>query len=332
MGGAVLVFVDESGRRVADLTSSSSRGVVDRQPAFSNDGAWIAFASNRGRDKPEATSLWVVSARSGGRKARLTRGRNVDRDPVWLPDGGGLIFSSNRAGSFDLFRLEVERGGNGVRTKGPAVRLTRSAEQDLAPAVSADGKRLAFMRVADNGASSLWLMDVGGGVPRQLTRGPTDVTPTFEPGGAFVYFAARAVGREDSDIYRIDVRGNDRRVVIDEPDADQSGPRFSKDGRVLFATAVYRSQSSGRPVLASIVAALLDKNPSWRVLHDPAVVESRVGVAIAPGDLETAKLRANADYGRGLRRALERAIKDFAAEVKERGEGAGESESSSDRP
>ncbi|MBT8494480.1 MAG: hypothetical protein KJO07_15595, partial [Deltaproteobacteria bacterium] len=87
-----------------------------------------------------------------------------------------------------------------------------------------------------------------------------------------------------------------------------------------FATAVYRSQASGRPVLASVVAAVLDEKPRWRVLHDPAVVESRVGVAVAPGALELAVLTQNPDYGPGLRRALERAIRDTAAEDRERAE------------
>jgi Tol biopolymer transport system component len=331
-GGAALIFIDETGRRIADLTSTAGQRVVDRQPSFDPDGQWVAFASNRGREEPESTSLWLVEARAGADLVRVTDGKSVDRDPVWDPGGKSLIFASNRGGSFDIYRQPLTRSDDRVAPRGRPLRLTDTAGQALAPTVSPDGRWVVFMQVAKDGSSTLWRVAGRGGSAEQLTRGPTDVTPTFSPDGKTIYFAARAQGRSDADVFAIGVRGNGKRVVISEPDADQSGPRLSSDGKVLFATALYRSQATGRPVLASVVAAVLDDEPKWRVLHDPAVVESRVGVAVAPGTLAVDVLAKNPDYGPGLRRALERALRDTAAEDRARAQKRGEGRASPDKP
>ena len=106
---------------------SASNGM---SPAWSPDGRWIAFLSNRA----EGWDLYAAPA-AGGDAQRLTRGATAD-DPAWSPDGRRVAV--HRRGGIDLARLD---GGRPER-------LDESATQ---AAFSPNG-RLALIR---NGR--LWL-------------------------------------------------------------------------------------------------------------------------------------------------------------------------------
>src|SRR5437763_12536056 len=78
-------------------------------PAFSPDGRWIAFASNR----HGSYDVFVVSAR-GGKPRRLTFDSADDYPVSWSPDGSQVLFVSARSAEFpgnpDLFTVPVEGG------------------------------------------------------------------------------------------------------------------------------------------------------------------------------------------------------------------------------
>jgi hypothetical protein len=324
--GGVLVLIDENGTRQADLTKPLASASRDNSPAWSPDGQWVVFASSRGRPLTE-TSLWIVRARSGVEPVRLTGNGAVDRDPVFSPDGKWLVFASNRGGTFDLWRAPLRTGRDGrPRLVGPEQRLTETAGHELGPSFAPDGQRLVYTALsADSARSTLWLLSLADRAQRQLTEGPADITPAWSPDGRRIAFAAPAPGRRDADLYLVAAGGGDRRVVIDEPLADETGPRWSSDGRFLFATAVYRSLHQGRPVLGSVVVVeLAGVPPVLRALHDPAVVESRLGVAVAPGGLRTDRLRANAPYRRALRLAIDQQLTRAAEELRRRVEESGD--------
>ncbi|MGW2706788.1 TolB family protein [Streptomyces sp. NPDC001340] len=64
----------------------------DRGAAWSPDGTYIAFSSERGGDPVTGTAsgLWTVDPDSG-RLRRLTGGDFEDLDPAWWPDGRSLV-------------------------------------------------------------------------------------------------------------------------------------------------------------------------------------------------------------------------------------------------
>jgi tricorn protease len=109
-------------------------GGRESKPAFSPDGAKIAFAGNYDGSR----GVYVVSA-NGGVPRRLTY-HPSDFEPVgWTPDGKRVLFVSSRAafagGVAQLFSVPVE---GGFATTVP---LVRASDASLSP----DGTRIAYV-------------------------------------------------------------------------------------------------------------------------------------------------------------------------------------------
>lgn len=307
--GARLVFLDETGVRRADLTEITTVPLRDNSPALSPDGRWVVFASSRGRDDMVQTSLWIIAAEVGAVPRRLTSGSFEDRDPAWLPDGSAVVFASNRSGDFDLWRLDLRMSPYGWPVPaGAPSQLTTGPRQSLHPAPSPDGARIVYTEAdLESGASELWMWE--GGAARRLTEGPADSTPAWSPDGKRLAFAAmveRAGKGPDVDLFVMDADGKNRRHLVDEPLAQETHPVWSFDGRYLFATSLYRSVSSGKPILSSVTFVDLTETPlTLRALHDPMAVESRASAALPRRALDAAALRENRSYEQALAHAVE---------------------------
>ncbi len=157
----------------------------------------------------------------------------------------------------------------------------------------------------DTQRSSLYVAPLAGGASRRLTEGPADMTPSFAPDGRAIAFAAPVKGRDDIDLWAIDADGRNRRLLVGEPLADETGPVWSADGRFVFATSVLRSVSTGLPILSSLAFVDLRERPTMlRALHDPAQVVPRLGAALAPGALDATRLRRHPAYKEAVRRAV----------------------------
>ena len=306
--GGHLVFLAEDGRTMADLTETEIAEVIDSQASWSPDGNWVVFASSRNRENVGETSLWLVRGQARTTPVRLTTERSIDRGPVWTPDQSAIVFVSNARGKrFAVWKLPMAKDARGWPViGGKGVQLTFGDRDALSPNVSPDGKTVVYMQHdRDTQRSELWSVSIDGKEPRKLTDGPADLTPCYSPDGKHIAFAAPVVGRGDTDLFIVDADGSNRRRVIDAPLADETGPEFASDGRHLFATSVYRAAEDSSAVLSSVVVVDLQGKPRiLRALHDPAVVESRIGSAIGPKPLDAAALATNAPYADALRRAL----------------------------
>ena len=123
---------------------------------------------------PGYTQLFVVAA-DGGAARQLTSGKfNIDGGAQWTRDGKALIVSSNRADDweyqpFDSELYRVDLGG------GEPKRLTTRKGPDNNPALSADGKRMAWLGYDDDGrpyqATHVYVAGVDGSDAQALTAG-----------------------------------------------------------------------------------------------------------------------------------------------------------------
>ena len=123
---AVVVAAPEEPPMLALDTSGPKpvRGINGLTAA--RDGRRVAFSA--------LGDLWI---RDRGAPRRLTNDAYVDRDPAFTPDGESVVFASDRAGQLDLWRLDIAGGRVTPLTFGGAKRY--------APAVSPDGRRVAFL-------------------------------------------------------------------------------------------------------------------------------------------------------------------------------------------
>ncbi len=156
----------------------------------------------RGFLPPGFFHLFVVSA-NGGSARQLTFGPFNDADPFswtplgslgWSPAGDAIVFSSDRAidQARDPFNSEVHRIS---LTDGSLTTLTARRGPDSQPAVSPDGKWIAYTGYDERERSyeneQLYVMDAMGRDARRLT-GALDRTvaaPRWAADGRSVYFS-----------------------------------------------------------------------------------------------------------------------------------------------
>jgi len=207
-----------------DIRRVTTDDAADKEAVWSADGAYIYFSSNR-----EGTrALWRVPV-SDGSAVRLTGGQGPEsqpsvnragdrlvystfvddwnlvlrdlisgRDrrfggertedsPVFSPDGRSLVFVSDRwVGRYDLWLQPLDDNG----PVGPPRRLTDQAGSVAQPAVSPDGRWVAYHRVFE-GQRHIWIVPVTGSAPLQFTSEKgMDVEPDWSPDGRNLVFVS----------------------------------------------------------------------------------------------------------------------------------------------
>lgn len=77
------------------LENLSDTPGVDQDPAWSPDGQWIAFSSDRNDSDTYLSDIYLMKPDGSGLK-RLTYSGYIDSSPVWSPDGDYLAFVARR--------------------------------------------------------------------------------------------------------------------------------------------------------------------------------------------------------------------------------------------
>ena len=228
--GVTHVFLQAvGGERPLNLTAESRQG--SGQPAFSPDGARIAFRSARA-----GGGLFVM-----GRTGELVRQvSDAGYSPAWSPDGTRLAYSSEPTaevpyaypGGASIWVLDLATG-----------RRRKLTEQDgTQPSWSPNDLRIAFWGVDPATQNrDLWTVPVGGGpAVRATDDAAVDATPVWSSDGRFLYFSSSRGGT--TNLWRVPIdertgipRGTLQPVTV--PAENAVHPSVSRDGRRLVYSA-----------------------------------------------------------------------------------------------
>lgn len=164
-------------RLIANFKGSNSA------PAWSPDGRTLAVTLSRGG----GSQLYAIAA-SGGEPRRLSESNSIDTEPVYSPDGKHIYFVSDRGGAPQIYKMPASGGG-------AAERVTFTGSYNISPALSADGRWLAYISRV-NGVFKLHVMDLAAGTVNAITDTLADESPSFAPNSRLIVYATQQQGRE----------------------------------------------------------------------------------------------------------------------------------------
>ena len=145
-------------------------------PAVSQDGKWIAFASDRSGHGHFA--VWVAPAADGSAARRLTEDEANDYEPAFSPDNRHIVYRSDRNGG-GLYIMPVAGGQS-----------TLIASRGRRPRFSPDGSRIVYWQRDENwGPGRIYTVPSTGGDPTQLAPDFADAHyPVWSPDNSEVLF------------------------------------------------------------------------------------------------------------------------------------------------
>jgi Tol biopolymer transport system component len=281
-------------RELAPRNVSRTPEHNEASPRFSPDGRLLAYETRDGsaqailvahvdalEQPPQRVSSLGGSAAPSGEDALLgvaARDESYNAELSFAADGGSFVFTGN--GASGTYRLYAGRLGE---AQAPA--LTRETREDGHPALSPDGRWLAYVS-AREGVGKLWLRNLASGTERQLGEGAeVDLYPAWSPDSRALAFTSGA--NDDHNIFVVrDVAAPDARpIALTRWSFDDLRPAFSADGRAIAFYSNYDPQgglddwsivvvpadgsgpSKGKDLAARVVATRVVKDlavgPAW---------------------------------------------------------------------
>jgi Tol biopolymer transport system component len=195
-------------------------------PAYSSDSRWVFFEDANAIDAAPVM---------GGAVQQIATGRR----PIWDEVSQAVIYSDSREGNnFSLWTVpfSIKDG----KPSGKPRALTVGRGRDWQPAVSRDGKLVAFTAIQTSFNLESIPFDaeagrvVGPGSPRVLTTGnQVSYFMRFSPDGKSVAFeSSRGAGRH---IWRVDT-GAEPVQLTSDPKFEETFPQWSPDGNTIAFT------------------------------------------------------------------------------------------------
>jgi TolB protein len=186
------------------------------------------------------------------------------------PGGEGRIvftLSADSAEPAEGYLVSARLDGSEVRpvTDAPEAGLA----SDVSPAVSPDGKIIAFQRSLPGESPHIYLVGIGGTGLRRLTEGPAaEIEPAWSPDGTRIAFS-RVVG-DRFDLVVSDADGSSLIQLTHTQNADEDGASWSPNGAQLAFTRfahdnedLWAIDADGTNAHALVRGSHEDSSPAW---------------------------------------------------------------------
>jgi TolB protein len=249
-------------------------------PRVSPDGSTVLYQL---REEAGNVNLWTMSSQTGTNKVRNTEGDYLNFSGAWSTKGDKILFSSNRTDpNSHLWEIKAYGGGGGLRritdsreadlwvhespTANDTLTYTRlmigtptiwtydrrtylstQLRVGRQSQISPDGQKIVYSNYDEQeGHWNIWLMNLDGSAPTQLTQNDADnITPAWHPSSKWIIFASNkgaVTGKQRNgvetqvhnfDIWMMNVNGEHvSQLTVNGSDDDN--PSFSPDGKTFY--------------------------------------------------------------------------------------------------
>jgi Tol biopolymer transport system component/DNA-binding winged helix-turn-helix (wHTH) protein len=265
-----IFFVDlETGAKTRVTTPPEYNS--DDTPIFSADGRKVFFTRAIGTTVQEIFGLDINTKDL----RQLTFDKSRIRGLAWYRDK--ILFTSQRSGSqLNLWEISVNGGEPGL--------IATSAKNPVLPAVSGDGKMLAF--VEETNDTNIW--EISGGefvdssklnaksavrnsaltATKLIASSRAEHSPHYSPNAGKIIFASDRTGKYE--IWSANTDGTNQSQLTDSPNSAGS-PRFSPDGKLIAYDAQIEgngdifiiSAEGGKPQNLTATKEIREVLPTW---------------------------------------------------------------------
>ena len=178
--GEILTVPAEHGD-IRNLTNTT--GVVERDPAWSPDGKWIAYFSDESGEY--ALHLRQQDGMGAVKKINLGSPPSFYYSPTWSPDSKKIAYSDKR---LNLWYLDIDAAK-------PILVDTNPYDGDpgtgFNPVWSPDNRWIAYTRQLDSSLRAVFVYGLGDKTAHQVTDGLSDTaSAAFDKNGKYLYFFA----------------------------------------------------------------------------------------------------------------------------------------------
>ncbi len=261
-GNLDVYYVSHRGEQPKRLTDDPG---LDYDPVLSPDGQWLVYTS----EVTGVPHLYALELQRGGAPKLLIDGDDMQDQVSFSPDGKRIAFVSAGASTADIYMIPFKP--DTTQSMAKARNLTHHPGGEFRPAISPDGKKIAFSTDWDVAVTGLpaqraregeiYLMDMDGKNVERLTQSTGwDGSPVWSRDGKIIYFYSERDG--DFRVWAMDANGANPRPVSPKGMKALS-PALNSEGRIAFSVLTGEA-GDGKPPQVWRIASVAPDGSDFR--------------------------------------------------------------------